>query len=139
MKMLADDKLAIQELLARAAYGLDVRDLDILTACFAEEAVMTLRIAGADLVGPFDGRVAIMKLMTDSMEQQTDQRRHVTTNIFFESESKDAASLVSNLTLLGTEDGQMRLISAGVYQDEVARQSGEWKLVKRHIELDLPY
>jgi 3-phenylpropionate/cinnamic acid dioxygenase small subunit len=137
--MQANDKLAIHELLARAAYGLDVRDLDMLTSCFAEQAVMTLRIAGGDLVGPFDGRDAIMKLMADSMEEQTDQRRHVTTNIFFESEGEDTASVVSNLTLLGTEDGQIRLISAGVYQDEVVREGTQWKLKKRHIELDLPY
>ncbi len=137
--MKADDKLAIHELLNRAAYGLDVRDLDILASCFAEQAVMTLRIAGGDLVGPFDGREAIMKLMTDSMEEQTDQRRHVTSNMFFESEGKDAATLVSNLTLLATANGQIRLVSAGTYQDEVARQGSEWKLVKRHIELDLPY
>lgn len=137
--MQANDKLAIHELLARVAYGLDVRDLDMLTSCFAEQAVMTLRIAGGDLVGPFEGRDAILKLMTDSMEEQTDQRRHVTTNIFFESEGEDTASVVSNLTLLGTEDGQIRLISAGVYQDEVIRVGAEWKLVKRHIELDVPY
>lgn len=137
--MQANDKLAIHELLARAAYGLDIRNLELLTSCFAEQAVMTLRIAGGDLVGPFDGRDAILKLMSDSMEEQTDQRRHVTTNIFFESEGEDTASVVSNLTLLGTEDGQIRLISAGVYQDEVIRVGAEWKLVKRHIELDLPY
>lgn len=137
--MKADDKLAIHELLNRAAYGLDVRDLDILASCFAEQAVMTLRIAGGDLVGPFDGREAIMKLMTDSMEEQTDQRRHVTSNMFFESEGEDAATLMSNLTLLATENGQIRLVSAGTYQDEVVRQGGQWKLVKRHIELDLPY
>lgn len=137
--MKADDKLAIHELLNRAAYGLDVRDLDILASCFAEQAVMTLRIAGGDLVGPFDGREAIMKLMTDSMAEQTDQRRHVTSNMFFESEGEDAATLMSNLTLLATENGQIRLVSAGTYQDEVVRQGGQWKLVKRHIELDLPY
>ena len=137
--MRTDDKFAIHELLSRAAYGLDTRDLEMLSSCFAENAVMTLRIAGGDLVGPFDGRVGIMKLMTDSMEEQTDQRRHVCSNIFFKSEAEDSATLVSYLSLLATENGQIKLVSAGIYEDEVARIGGKWKLVKRHIELDLPY
>ncbi len=136
--MNAEQKLAIHELLHRAAYALDEHDLEMLESCFAEHAVMSINIAG-ELVGPFDGLSSIMQLMADSMAQQSDQRRHVCANIFFQAEGDDVASVVSNLTLFATENGTIRLITAGVYHDEVAKVNGQWKLVKRHLDLDLPY
>lgn len=139
MNLSTDAKLAIQELLSRAAYSLDERIEDVLAVCFAEDAEFSLRIAGGDLVGPFVGRDGIMTLMTDSFAQQTDQRRHVVSNIFFESAGDHKATVISNLTLLGTENGEIRLISAGVYKDEVVNNDGEWQLHRRHLDLDLPY
>ena len=55
-------KFAIAELMSRAAYGLDMRELEMLSSCFAQDAVFTMRIAGGDLVGPFEGRAGIMEL-----------------------------------------------------------------------------
>ena len=132
-------KLAIHELLSRAAYGLDVRDLDMLANSFATDAVFTLRIDGGDLVGPFEGREGIMELMTSSMEEQTDQRRHNVSNVFFEEEGNKSALVVSNVALFGTENGEVGLITTGVYRDKVVRAEAGWQLQHRHIDLDLPY
>ena len=132
-------KLAIQELLGRAAYGLDMRNLDMLAACFAEDAEFTLRIAGGDLVGPFEGREGIMGLMTGSMAEQTDQRRHNISNLYFEKEGKKSAVVISNVTLFATENDEVRLITTGVYRDEVVRIGDDWQLQHRHLDLDLPY
>ena len=132
-------KLAIQELMSRVAYGLDMRDLDMLAGCFATDAAFTMNIAGGDLIGPFENRDGIMKLMTDSMEQQTDQRRHNVSNLFFETEGDEAAVVISNLTLFATENGEIRLITTGVYRDSVIRVGDDWHLKHRHLDLDLPY
>lgn len=134
-----EDKLAIQELLNRSAYGLDARDLDMLSQCFAFDATMSMRIEGGDLIGPFESRSGIMKLMTDSMEAQTDQRRHVVSNIFFKSGSEETASVVSYLSLITVENGEINLISTGVYTDEVRKTQEGWQLYNRYLELDLPY
>ena len=86
-----------------------------------------------------------MKLMTDSMKQQIDKRRHVISNIFFETShglgtfTGGAIRVISNLTLLATENNQLNIISAGVYSDTVACVDGEWKVVKRHLDLDKAY
>lgn len=133
------DKFAIHELLGRAAYGLDEHDLGRIEACFAPEAVMMINIAGLDPVGPFEGRGAIMQLMKDSITAQTDKRRHVITNIFFEAEADDEATVFSNLTLFGTENGENRLITTGLYRDKIARIDGEWLIASRTIDLDMPY
>ncbi len=132
-------RLAIAELMARAAYGLDMRQLDMLSDCFAENAVFTLRIAGGDLVGPFEGREGIMELMRSSMKEQTDQRRHNVSNLFFEVEGKKSAVAISNLTLFATENNAVRLVTTGVYRDKVVRKSGRWQILERHLDLDLPY
>ena len=94
-----EEKLLIQELLARCAYGYDERDLDLLASCFSEDAQMTLRIAGGDLVGPFKGRSELRKMFENAMNAQEDVRRHVISNIFFR-ELGGAPVVISNLTLL---------------------------------------
>ena len=133
------DKLKISELLSRSAYALDERDVDMLSACFSEEANFTMRIAGGDMIGPFEGRESIMKLMTDSMDQQTDKRRHVVSNIFFESSEGNNVSVVSNLTLFATENEEIQVLSAGVYHDQVVKTDNNWELHQRHLDLDKSY
>ena len=133
------DNLKISELLSRAAYALDERDVDMLSACFSEEANFTMRIAGGDMIGPFEGRESIMKLMTDSMDQQTDKRRHVVSNIFFESSEGNNVSVVSNLTLFATENEEIQVLSAGVYHDQVVKRDNNWELHQRHLDLDKSY
>lgn len=132
------DKLAIHELLSRAAYGLDEHKLDLIEVCFTPEAIMTINIAG-DVIGPFEGREAIMGLMADSVETQTDKRRHLVSNIYFEVEGDTAATVISNLTLFGTENGRNRLITTGGYRDKVVKTDDGWLLADRYISLDQPY
>jgi 3-phenylpropionate/cinnamic acid dioxygenase small subunit len=139
------EKLAIHELLARAAYALDERNLEMLAESFASDARFSMRIAGGDLIGPFEGREGIMQLMTSAMAEQTDKRRHVVSNIFFKPQADaftpegDAVAVVSNLTLLATEHGEIALMSAGIYEDLVVQRDGVWQILRRHLDLDKPY
>ncbi len=137
----SDEKLAIHELLARAAYALDERDVEMLAASFAANASFSMRIAGGDLIGPFESREGIMQLMTGSMAEQTDKRRHVVSNIFFPADTgaEEGIAVVSNLTLFATENGAISLLTAGVYHDRVVRGEGGWELLQRHLELDKSY
>ena len=137
MSINVENKLAIHELLGRAALGYDERDQTMLAACFTEGAVFTMRIAGGDLVGPFEGQANIMELMTSSMATQTDVRRHVISNIVFT--ESNPHRVTSNLTLLATENDQTKLLSAGLYRDEVCESDGQWKISKRHLDLDKSY
>ena len=132
-------KLEVHELLSRAAYALDEQDLEMLGACFAPEAEFRMQIAGNPPIAPFIGHAAIMELMRNSMATQTDKRRHVVSNIFFAAEGDTEVRVVSNLTLFGTENAVIRLISTALYRDRVVRRDGRWLLAERNIELDLPY
>ena len=110
-----------------------------MEACFCPDAKMSLRIAGGDVVGPYEGRVAVLDLIRGSIESQSDQRRHVISNVFFESAGVDSAVVLSNLTLLSTSEGEISVLSAGVYRDEVSRESEGWRFQARFLSLDRPY
>jgi 3-phenylpropionate/cinnamic acid dioxygenase small subunit len=138
MNLSLEQRLAIHELLGKAAYAYDQRDLDLLESCFDIDAVMSMRIAGGDLIGPFEGRDAIMQLMKNSMAEQTDVRRHVVSNIFFESTGEQPV-VISNLTLLSTQGGVASLLATGIYRDTVVEEAGSWRLRSRHLDLDSTY
>jgi 3-phenylpropionate/cinnamic acid dioxygenase small subunit len=137
--MKASAKLKIQELLSRAAYYFDERRLQDLEDCFAPKATMLVNITGVGDVGPFEGREAIMQLMSQTLESQTDVRRHVVSNFIFEAEDKNAATVISNLVVSAVENGQIKVIISGVYRDEVVRSDGVWRIKNRHLDLDLPF
>lgn len=134
------DQLDIQYLLARAGSTLDDHALDDLGPLFAENASFSLRIARGELMGPFEGRTAIIDMMRSAVSAQTDQRRHVISNIFLGPQREDGTvEVTSNLTLLATENGEIQLLSSGVYHDRVIRTEAGWQLLTRHLELDRPY
>jgi 3-phenylpropionate/cinnamic acid dioxygenase small subunit len=138
MNLTLEQKLAIHELLSRSAYAYDDRDMKMLEASFSTDASFSMRIAGGDLIGPFEGRDAIMELMTGSMNEQTDVRRHVISNIFFDDNSPETI-VISNLTLMSTEKGEVQLLTTGVYHDTVVDEDGTWCIHQRHIDLDKAY
>lgn len=129
-------KLAIHELISRAAYYFDVRDEDGLSACFASDAEMTVHIGSDQKLGPFAGRDGIMELMRGSWDAQTDVRRHIICNIFFESSDGDAATVVSTVVVSSVENDMMSLVTSGVYRDRVQRSDSGWQIVGRHLDLD---
>ena len=134
----AEDRLTISELLNRMAYYYDENHLDDLAACFATDAVMSMQIAGGDMVGPFEGRDTIMELYRGAKSSQTDVRRHDITNIMFDA-TEDALGVTSYLTLFATENAETKLLTTGVYRDQVGQIDGEWKIARRHIDLDSAY
>ena len=137
--MNTEQKSAILELLARAAYAYDEREVKMLEATFSEDARFELDIAGVDGELLFEGREAIMELQTGGMKEQTDQRRHVVTNAFFTSESDTKATVVSNLTITAAEDGVIQLVTSGIYRDDVILENGQWRIANRRLNLDMPY
>ena len=138
MSLSMEQKQAIQEMLAAGAYAYDERDMEALAAGFTEDATMSMRIAGGDLIGPFSGRDSVMQLFHDSMAQQSDVRRHLVSNIFFD-ETGENPLAISNLTLVATENGEIQLLSAGIYRDTVVLEEGTWRILDRYLELDKSY
>jgi len=135
-KVKTKHKLAISELLNRAAYYFDLRDTAGLESCFREDARMLVDIDGGDTFGPFEGRDAIMGLMSATLDAQKDKRRHIICDVFFESEDDNKATVVSTLVVTSVENDTMTLVTSGVYRDQVQRTDSNWLIADRHLELD---
>lgn len=135
-----EDKLAVHELLAKVSAAIDDHAIQNIISLFTENATFSIRIAGGDLIGPFEGRDSIISMMDTALSAQSDKRRHLVSNIFFGPRDQEGTVVVSsNLTLLSTEHGEITLLSAGVYHDRVQQVNGDWKLFSRHLDLDKSY
>jgi len=134
----ADDRFAISELLAKASFAYDQRDLDLLESCLCDDASISFRIGGGDMAGPYEGRETVMGVYRGAMESQSDVRRHVVSNMML-TPKDNGVDVVSNLTLFATQDSVTKLLTAGLYYDTVRQESGEWRIAKRHVELDSAY
>lgn len=134
--MKAKHRLAIHELMSRAAYYFDVNDTDGLEACFCEDARMLVEIAAGETFGPFEGRDSIMELMRGTLEQQKDRRRHIICDVFFESEGNNEATVVSTLVVSSVENDAITLVTSGLYRDLVRKVGPDWLIADRHLNLD---
>lgn len=133
------DRSAIENTLANWAYGYDAREPERMERCFTPDSDLVMDIGGAETMGPYTGREEVMKHFTDHHAIQTDQRRHLTTNILIEEETDDTASVISYLTLIVTDGDGTRLQAAGVYKDQFVRTEAGWQIQHRRIELDSHY
>ena len=132
-------KIEIHELLSRAAYSFDEHDYEMLEACFAKDANMLVKIADGQVFGPFEGREAIMGLLTATLESQTDTRRHIISNFIFESVGEDSATVISQIVLASAENGEIKLVTSGIYRDVVTLIDGDWKISDRLLNLELGF
>ena len=133
------DKQAVTELLNRAGVAYDTGDSDFLIDMFAPDGpAFEMTISGGEPI-VFEGSEAIAGLFTGAMEEQTDQRRHVVTNLHFENETETSVTAVSYLVLISVENGKLTVLSTGVYTDDCVLVNGRWKVQKRFLALDLPY
>ena len=70
---------------------------------------------------------------------ETGIKTGVETGIETGAEAGAEPTVVSNLTLLATEDGQCHLLCTGVYRDTLRRVDSRWRLHRRHLDLDSAY
>ncbi len=105
----------IVTLFSRYAAANDWPNQELLESTLTEDATFLLHIAGADSIGPFEGRKAIVDFFMPILNGQTDTRKHVISNYDVQGEGRVNAYL----TLIATENGETALKSAGLYETEV--------------------
>ena len=123
---------AISTLFARYAAANDWPDQELLESCFTEDATFMMHIAGADSVGPFNGREAIVGFFMPIIGNQTDTRKHVMTNFNLVDDTHVNAYLV----LIVTDGGKTELKSAGLYETEIAESESGPRFSAMTLSLD---
>ena len=127
------DYAAIAELFARYGAANDLHSRELLASTLTENATATINIAGVDdPIGPLDGRDRIVSFFGDILDSQTDQRRHLVTNI----RRLEGDRVNAYLTLIVTDAGETAVKSAGVYEATVAEEDGELRLSSFVLSLD---
>ncbi len=131
--------LAIQDLAYRYAAANDERDVKAIAECFTATGSFGLQIRGLDPVGPFDHATTpdLRTFMGETLGQQTDQRRHVVTNLRIRRQSAHSYSVTSYFSLMVTDQGVTRVLTTGVYSDTVVRAAeGGWLFSEKWLDLD---
>lgn len=131
------DRNDVENLLNSYSLAYDSNDMVLMADCFTADAVFSMKIADNEPMS-FEPRDVIMKLMTDSLATQTDQRRHGNTNLIVRSDG-DVVRTTNYLNLTAVENGEIKLLSSGVYSNEIVEDEGKLRVRKMHLDLDRPY
>lgn len=133
------DRLLIAERIARYGWGYDERDLALLADCFTVDGVWEGSIMGGDRVGPHEGRDAVVAFLTEFWAVQTDQRRHVFTNVVVEELAGDRAVAHAYLVLTASSAGAMTPVTNGPYRLVLRRDAGVWRIAHLLAGFDAPF
>jgi hypothetical protein len=131
------DRNDIENLLNSYSLAYDSNDMELMEDCFTADAVFSMKIVDNDPMS-FETRDVIMKLMRDSLASQTDQRRHANSNLIVRSEG-GVTKTTNYLGLSAVENGEIKLLSSGVYSNEIVEDEGKLRIRKMHLDLDRPY
>src|SRR6478735_9862093 len=117
------DRNDVENLLNSYSLAYDSNDMVLMEDCFTADAVFSMKIVDNDPLS-FETRDVIMKLMRDSLASQTDQRRHANSNLIVRSEG-GVTKTTNYLGLSAVENGEIKLLSSGVYSNEIVEDEGK--------------
>ena len=132
----ACDRDAIEQLFADYGWPMDTREWPVLATVFTDDASFVITIQGAEAVS-ITGRDAIVEFCSSTVDAQTDQRRHVITNLRIVDGTETTADAFAILTLVVVTDGELEVKSSGLYKTKVVRGAdGRWRFAHMLLELD---
>lgn len=135
----AADRVMIAERVHRYGWGYDERNREQLADCFTADGVWEGCITGTDKIGPFEGREAVVAFLTDFWTVQTDQRRHIFTNVIVDGLSADRAVAHAYLLLTASTDGTMTPVTNGPYRLVMHKDHGVWRIAHLIAGFDAPF
>jgi hypothetical protein len=138
MPISVEDKIAIQELMARYIRAVDVDcSEEEFLGLFTNDAVMSSPVTGDSV-----GTEGLGSFRNGFMERRGKlQLRHLITNHIIEGDG-DAARLQAYFLIVQTridvpaEERKTEIRFCGTYDCELRKRSGEWKIHRRHVEID---
>jgi hypothetical protein len=143
MAFTADDYEAIRQLLARYNQTLDFGDHAGFAACFTPDGVLDTAEVADDLNGQHTGKDALLAYAEASDAYSVGHVRLTTANSLIEGDG-DTAKAVSYVYVTRdfgppVGEGQVtfaRLVTTGMYFDELRRLDGRWLLSRRAFRYD---
>lgn len=127
------DMQTVSQLFSTYAWSMDSKEFELFDEVFSENATFAVSIAG-DVVATFEGRGPLVDFIRTTTLEQTDQRRHVITNVRLSGEKATAT-----LTLLVVDSGELIVKSCGVYAVDLVTENGEVRFGAMDLALDLGF
>ena len=128
----------LAELMTRFLVGVDEQDAGMVRAVLAEDVRNTMMVAGQRMDPPA-GREALIAYLADFWKTQTDQRRHVLSNVIVESDSPREPVLSFYLTLWATQDQKLRAVATGRYVVHYRVDGDDARIRSIELTLDGPF
>jgi hypothetical protein len=136
LQELADRDLARESAL-RYSYAYDERRLDVLHSLLSPDAKFSISISGAT-VETQEGRETVIAWLSDLMDSQDDQRRHVVSNVIIEDISADRAVVVTYLAVFSVRE-TAQLATTGFYRFDLEKHGSVWRISHIFDGLDRPF
>lgn len=128
-----EDRLAIQELVARFAHYSDYRDWTALETCYVPDVVTEME--GFDIA--YRGIPAQVEHAKESDRQTDGKNRHYFFNLHI---TEEADGVIANYYFLNTNAGgapmAMKLVTSGRHRDTVVKVGDDWKFARRFVMFD---
>jgi hypothetical protein len=124
------DRAAIRELMLRYAAGLDRRDFAMVRACFTTDAHASY--SGTELDPGVDAIIAYVRSISALRSSM-----HVVCNVLVELRGDTASSETYTVAYLSDvrEGGEVILVRALRYRDELVRDAGAGWLIHRRVHI----
>jgi uncharacterized protein (TIGR02246 family) len=139
--MSVEDKLAIQEVIARYSYAYDSRDADAFAQLFVEDGSFAVIVPGESTPKVRrSSRAAIREWAEQRLQERTGRftSRHYQSGILFD-ELTPGSALTRTMVLVthqGVTEVAPRLTVSGIYHDQWRKTHEGWRLVHRTAQLD---
>jgi len=129
----------LSERIKRYCWAYDERQIERLATCFTDDAVWEGDVLGQIRIGPFTGRSAIIKWLSEFWPHQHDQRRHMILNTIVETQTADSATTMSYLLLMSADGKAAKLETTGFYRVNLRRDGEIWRIARLTAGFDAPF
>ena len=129
-----EDKLAIEELIARYNQSLDSGDYETWLSCWAEDAVFDGLGKLLSGIGPIRG---FAQSYDANYRLRIHALKHFTVNILSKVDG-DRATASSYLQLTSMGSKGVHILFTGRYEDDLKRVDGAWRFARRRLHQDFP-
>ncbi|MDD3797949.1 MAG: nuclear transport factor 2 family protein [Novosphingobium sp.] len=128
-----EDKIAIQELVARFAHCSDYGDWAGLEKLYTDDVVTEME--GIPL--KYEGIAAQVEHAKESDRQAQGKNRHYNFNLYIEEEGDEVVAryFFVNANAGGTPMSA-QIVTTGRMRDTVVKTGGEWKIARRYVTFD---
>ena len=126
-----EDKINIQELIAKHNIALDNKNIDDWTNTWTDDGVWSTPF------GEAKGKTELKNMINQVTNEFASGKRHLSTNILIEDAPNNMATAKSYLIVTEAKKTP-EVVASGTYIDTLKKDAnGKWKFVQRRLEIDL--